>query len=124
MRRWRDAFLGAGPACDSSLREDVVDAICEWNSSWEVETDNRGYIINVRDEGYDTIWDTDADYSDSVEDFFSESFVSFMDTKFTKGKKVQKFLGSATKLPLPGSGQSPNGNTLTHSGRDISSSSN
>lgn len=123
MSDWRNAFLGAGPACDSALRDSVVDAIYDWNNSWEVDRDGRGYIIEVRSEDGDTIWDTDADYSDSVDDFFSENFTSYMEVKFNKRKKI-KFMGSATKLPLPGSGNSPNGNTLTHSGRDISSSSN
>jgi hypothetical protein len=121
---WRYAFMGLDAALNREQRRLVCQAIDDWNNDWCYDCDD--YLIyRVENEDGDGIWDSDYEDSHDINQYFDNSFLQYMDLKFLGKARPKKpvFVGKATKLPLPDSGQSPNGNTLTHSGRDISSSS-
>lgn len=100
---WRGAFHGTGVDIESTQRRLVRDAIVEWNSEWQWESDD-GYIIRLEDENCDGIWDIDYDDSDDVDCYLPSDFIRWMDMKFLgrARPKQQVVIGKATKLPIPG----------------------
>jgi hypothetical protein len=122
--QWRYAFHGQPGAILREERRLVCQAIDDWNNDWSYDSDD--YLLyRVENEDGDGIWDSDYSDAEDIDNYFSSNFIQYMDLKFLGKARPKKpvFVGNATKLPLPDSGKSPNGNTLTHSGRDISSSS-
>lgn len=101
--RWMDAFSVSSHARRPTTyeqRELVVQAIYEWNSEWNVDTDNN-YICHLEDEDGDTLYDEGWDDEIDVRNCFSRRFVEYMDKEFLTIKK-KVVVGNATKLPLPG----------------------
>lgn len=100
---WRGAFDGTGIDITSQQRNQVIEAIANWNSDWEVDNHHM-WITRVEDEDGDGIWDCDYDDSSDVEQYFSSDFIRWMDSKFMgKPRKKQKVvIGTSTKLPIPG----------------------
>ena len=101
MNNWRHVFLGAGPRVPAEFRDHVIDLIYQFNPSWSIDTDDRGYIIEIRNEDDDCLWHEDNDDSELVDIHFSNRFLQWMDEK-TGHSKSKLIIGKATKLPIPG----------------------
>jgi hypothetical protein len=100
---WRGAFDNTGIDCTREQRNQVIQAIADWNSDWEIDNHDL-YITRIEDEDGDGIWDADYDDSDDVDQYFSSEFIEWMDTKFMGKKRSKKpvVIGKSTKLPIPG----------------------
>lgn len=99
---WRDAFnTGDNNFISGAQRRLVVDMIHDWDSDWDVQTED-GLICRVEDSDGDPIWDADWGSGDDLSEHFSDRFIQWMDDHFkSTSKKARVVIGDATKLPLP-----------------------
>lgn len=100
---WRGAFENTGIDSTREQRNQVIQAIANWNSDWNIDYHDL-YINRVEDEDGDGIWDVDYDDSDDINAYFSSDFLQWMDAKFLgkPRKKKSVVIGKSTKLPIPG----------------------